>query len=78
MPADVRLLNYGIHRDAYSTARKTLEACGLLEVEEISRHEDGRAEDGDLRVHRLGLVRGGFDAPAAETMLQVLKYQVQR
>lgn len=78
MPAEVRLLSYGIHRDAYSTARKTLEACGLLEVEEIRRHDDGRAEDGDLRVHRLGLIRGGFDAPAAERMLEALKYQIQR
>lgn len=78
VPADVRLRHYGIHRDAYSSARKTLEWCGLLRVEEMGRHGDGRAENAELRVHRLGLVQAGFDEPAAQTMINALRYQIAR
>jgi len=78
VPADIRLKNYGIHRDAYSSARKTLEWFGLLDVEEVGRHEDGRAENSELRVHRLGLVAGGFDRPAAQTVIDTLTIQISR
>lgn len=78
VPADVRLRHYGIHRDAYSSARKTLEWCGLLRVEEVMRHGDGRAENSELRVHRLGLVPTGFEEPAAQTVIDALRYQIAR
>lgn len=78
IPPDVRLRQYGIHRDAYSAARKTLEWFGLLRVEEVGRHGDGRAENGELRVHRLGLEVGGFDRPAIETVARALQEQLAR
>lgn len=78
VPADVRLTQYGLHRDVYSSARKTLEWFGLLNVEEVGRHVDGRAENSDLRVHRLGLVTTGFDEPATSTAREVLRSQIAR
>jgi hypothetical protein len=78
IPAGVRLRQYGIHRDAYSSARKTLEWAGLLRVEEIGRHGDGRAENSELRLHRLGLEVAGFEEAAAKTMIQMLAHQVDR
>ncbi|MFF2772929.1 hypothetical protein ACFVUP_38105, partial [Streptomyces bacillaris] len=78
VPADVRLTQYGLHRDVYSSARKTLEWFGLLNVEEMGRHVDGRAENSDLRLHRLGLVSTGFDEPATSTAREVLRYQIAR
>lgn len=78
VPADVRLRRYGIHRDAYSSARKTLEWFGLLEVEELKRHGDGKAENSELLLHRLRLVPAGFEKPAALTMIQALSDQIAR
>lgn len=78
IPADVRLVNYGIHRDGFSSARKTLEWCGLLRVEEVGRHDDGRAEESDFRVHRLGILPAGFDEPAITTVTGALRRQVAR
>ena len=78
MPAETRLRHYGMHRDGYSSARKTLEWFGLLEVEEIGRHRDGRAEEADLRLHRLGLKEAGFNQPAVITMRQALGEQLSR
>jgi hypothetical protein len=49
IPAEVRLRRYGIHRDPFSAARKTVEWFGLLDVREVARHFDGRRED----IHRL-------------------------
>lgn len=78
MPSETRLLHYGIHRDAFSSARKTLEWFGLLDVEEYQRHDDGRAENGELRVHRLALNEDGFTRPAVATMTDVLESQMER
>lgn len=78
VPPDVRLKNYGIHRDAYSSARKMLEWCGLLEVEEMGRHEDGRAENAELRTHRLRLRLIGFEETATSRLLQELTHQLAR
>jgi hypothetical protein len=78
IPAEVRLRQYGIHRDAYTSARKTLDWFGLLKVEEMGRHSDGKAENAELRVHRLGLLPAGFERPAAQTMIQVLAEQIAR
>lgn len=78
MPSATRLLRYGIHRDAFSSARKTLEWFGLLDVEEYRRHEDGRAEDIDLRVHRLALLPDGFKMQALPTAIDALEQQLAR
>ncbi|MCT1479367.1 hypothetical protein [Microbacterium sp. p3-SID336] len=78
MDSHTRLRHYGIHRDSFSAARKTLEWFGLLEVEEMKRHDDGRAEDTDLQVHRLGLKPGGFDAPAPQAVIDALRGQLAR
>ncbi|WP_448711920.1 hypothetical protein [Microbacterium profundi] len=79
MPPEIRLRNYGIHRDAFSAACKTLKWFGLLTVTEMGRHEDGRAEEGVLQVHRLGLVPGGFEAPAVKTVAEeTLKVELSR
>jgi hypothetical protein len=78
MPSDVRLRHYGIHRDIFSSARKTLDWFGLLHVEEQLRHADGRAEDTDLRLHRLSLAETGLDAPALPTAAAALRAQLDR
>lgn len=78
IPAAIRLCQYGIHRDPFSTALKTLKWFGLLNVRELGRHEDGRAEDGEVQLHRLKLVPGGFDVPALEKVRSVVAEQLQR
>lgn len=75
---EVRLLHYGIHRDSYSAARKTLEWFGLLEVKEVGRHEDGRAEDDERLLHRIGLRAAGFEQPALPTIQSSLQGQIDR
>ena len=77
-PGAVRLLNYGIHRDPYARARKTLEWLGLLEVHEIGRHADGRAEDDVRYLHRIGLVPDAFNQPALLTMQKMIDEQLAR
>lgn len=78
MPPEVRLQNYGIHRDVFSSARKTLDWFGLLRVEEMGRHDDGRAENGEQHAHRLRLALDGFDKPAAPTVIDALTGQLAR
>lgn len=78
IPADIRLRHYGIHRDPFSTACKTLEWFGLLEVREMDRHEDGRAEDVRLRLHRLALLQDGFEAPALQLVREAIDRQLDR
>lgn len=77
-PGEVRLLRYGLHRAPFSTARKTLEWFGLIEVEEIERHDDGRAEDNRQMLHRVKLVPQGFSVPALETTVNVIQSQLER
>lgn len=77
IPADIRLHHYGIHRDPFSAARKTLSWFGLLKVREVNRHDDGRAEGGDARLHRLELVQDGFDTDALTTVRTVLEEQLR-
>jgi hypothetical protein len=66
IPAEVRLRRYGIHRDPFSAARKTLEWFGLLDVREVARHFDGRGEDGAARLHRLSVTPRGFEVNAVD------------
>ena len=77
-PGYVRLRHYGIHRDPFAQARKTLEWLGLLQVHEVGRHEDGRAEDDAQRVHRIGLDRTAFEKPALPTMRTMIQRQLER
>lgn len=77
-PGVVRLRHYGIHRDPYSAARKTLEWFGLLDVKEIGRHEDGRAEDDERYLHRIGLRAAGFEQPALPAIQRALQRQLDR
>jgi hypothetical protein len=77
-PGEVRLRHYGIHRDPYSRARKTLEWLGLLDVREVGRHEDGRAEDDERLLHRIRLNVEAFEQPAHPTMRRVLGAQLAR
>ncbi len=78
IPADDRLRHYGIHRDPFSSARKTLEWFGLLGVREMGRHDDGRAEGNDYQLHRLSLRPEGFDADALEVTRTVVSKQLAR
>lgn len=78
IPADIRLRHYGIHRDPFSSARKTLEWFGLLNVRELNRHDDGRAEENGIRLHRLSILTDGFDAPALETVHEAIDDQLGR
>ncbi|KRE72668.1 hypothetical protein ASG77_08355 [Arthrobacter sp. Soil762] len=79
IPAETRLLHYGIGRDPYSRARKTLELFGLLNVEEVKRHRDGKTEGGENHfLHRFALRTRGFDEDALPTVTAVLKEQLAR
>lgn len=77
-PGAVRLRQYGIHRDPYSRARKTLEWLGLLEVREVGRHDDGRAEDDERLLHRIRLVAEAFEQPALPTTRRMIRDQLER
>ncbi|MFC0247709.1 hypothetical protein ACFFIO_04260 [Citricoccus parietis] len=77
-PGAVRLRHYGIHRDPYSTARKALEWFGLLDVKEINRHCDGRAQDDDRYVHRIGVRTAGFETLALPAIQAAIQQQLDR
>lgn len=76
--ADFRLRHYGIHRDPFSTARKTLEYFGLLAVDEQNRFGDGRARDDEQMLHRLRLNTDGFALDAASTVHDAIERQLAR
>lgn len=77
-PGEVRLRHYGIHRDPYAAARKTLEWFGLLDVEEVMRHSDGRAEQDVRLVHRIAIRREGFEVPALPAIQETIQRQLSR
>lgn len=79
IPAEVRLLQYGIGRDPYSRARKTLEWFGLVTVVEVNRHRDGKTEGGeDHFLHRFEIRAEGFDEDALPTVISRLQEQLAR
>ncbi len=79
IPGDIRLLQYGIARDPYSRARKTLELFGLLDVDEENRHRDGKTVGGEKHLlHRFQLRTEGFDEEALPAVIAVLKAQLAR
>lgn len=74
IPSGVRTRQYGIGRDNFAK-NLALERAGLLEVHTIDRHQDGRAVDfGDrgASLHRIRLLREGFDQDALSIMAEVL------
>lgn len=77
-PGELRLRHYGIHRDPYAAARKTLEWFGLLGVEEVDRHTDGRAENDVRHVHRIWIRWDGFEMPALPTTKEAISRQLRR
>jgi len=75
IPAAVRSLHYGIGRDSFGSACHMLEATGLLHVEKVARHADGRAQEylrEGAALHRLRLLPEGFDRPAVETLRETI------
>ncbi|WP_286172066.1 hypothetical protein [Arthrobacter sp. JUb115] len=79
IPSNVRLLHYGIGRDPYMLARKTLEQFGLIEVEEVGRHSDGRADSEEgYFPHRFRVLEDGFKKQALPTAIGILKQQLHR
>ncbi len=81
IPGAVRLLNYGIGRESYSKALKTLSWFGLLDVHEVSRHDDGRSVDfaGDApQLHRIRLIAEGLQSDGPTQVLATLRKQLGR
>lgn len=77
MPSGVRALNYGVGRDTYTYARKTLELFGLVDVEELGRHSDGRADSSEPhRLHRFTVKPAAFESDALPLVIDRLKSQV--
>jgi hypothetical protein len=79
IPADVRLLHYGIGRDAYD-AHLMLNCLGLLDVSTPGRHLDGKVQDyhgGEPpALHRLKLLAEGFEQDAVEALRKELEYHL--
>ena len=80
IPAISRVLNYGISKESFQSHR-TLERLGLIVVEEVARHDDGRAVefvDEGAQLNRLALRPAGFAEDAGEMVLETIKYQLGR
>lgn len=76
IPAEDRLSNYGLGRDAFSAAHPILREMGLLEVQRVGRHSDGRAVDFEVEgpsLHRLRLVRHGFEENSYDVACEALE-----
>ena len=81
VPGAVRLLNYGIGRESYSKALKTLAWFGLVQVHEIGRRDDGRSLDFDTdepQLNRIKLLSEGFEADGPSEVLATLREQLKR
>ena len=78
IPAEARLRHYGIHRDPFSVARKTLAWFDLLNVREVGRHDDGRAQDDVRKLHRLSLNAAAFELEAPTVLREQIAQQLAR
>jgi hypothetical protein len=71
IPADRRLARYGLSRDAFD-AHRMLKRFGLLDVYDVGRYDDmSRSLDHgkkDPQLHRLRLLREGFEASAFDVV----------
>lgn len=78
---DLRLLQFGLGRDAYQ-AHKMLRRFGLVDVEEDpNRHLEGQrvrgySKDNPPKLHRFRLLTGGFDQPAIPTMREAIEHRL--
>ena len=80
IPSSVRLLHYGIGRDAFE-AHRMLTQLGLLSVDEQARYNDGRAvdyTDEGAQLHRLRLLRPGFAQDGWSTMTATIESMLDR
>ena len=71
---ETRLLHYGIGRDPFTAAHRSLEQFGLLNVHQVDRWPDGRAMENARSLHRLELLPAGFEEDALATVLKALKF----
>ena len=71
---ETRLLHYGIGRDPFTVAHRSLEQFGLLDVHQVDRWPDGRAMEDARSLHRLELLPDGFETDALSTVLTALKF----
>lgn len=82
IPADVRLMHYGIGCDTFPDACRMLRNLRLLDVVEPGRHVDGKVMDyhkGERpQLHRLKLLQLGFEQSAVEALRRELEYQLSR
>ncbi|WP_093608062.1 hypothetical protein [Streptomyces indicus] len=78
VPSDVRLLHFGLGRDAYESHR-ILSRFGLVDVEmDPNRHIEGDKvtgyKDGDPpKLHRFRLLSEGFDQQAVPTIREAIE-----
>ncbi|MBG6218811.1 hypothetical protein IWX75_003298 [Arthrobacter sp. CAN_A6] len=78
IPSGKRVSRYGIGRDPYSRARKTLELFGLVSVQEVGRHFDGKAEDDEApQLHRFKILPDGFKEHAPTMVISQLADQLK-
>lgn len=81
VPADIRLLHYGISRHAFGDAHVVLSKLGLLEVEEVGRNDVGQTIDyptENAELHRLKLLPHGFLAEALPTTIDTFENELGR
>ena len=80
IPADIRLLHYGISRDAFS-AHHVLQHLDLLEVVGDDHYDDGRAvgfsEDG-AHLHRLQLQPDAFEQDSLTTAISTIEHLLRK
>jgi hypothetical protein len=81
--SDIRLLQFGVGRDAYQS-HHLLQRFGLVDVEEAEERHigDSRASgvnDGKMpKLHRFQLLRDGFERPAAEVMREYVTQRIKQ
>jgi hypothetical protein len=82
IPAEERLLRYGIGRNAYMTNRM-LERLKLITVTADPRRTgngkiEGYKEGQEVLLHRFNVLRDGFDRKAFDAVTEEIVYQLER
>jgi hypothetical protein len=81
IPSDTRLLQYGISRHTFADAHVVLALLNLLDVEEVGRHEGGKAidyENEGADLHRLQMQPDGFTQDALPTAIKEIEAALAR